>query len=136
MIFSDQHVRVWLYQHATDMRKSFRGLIALVKQQLHEDPLSGHLFVFINKRQSQMKILYYSEGGFCIWMKKLTQGQFKLAQKTGDKKAMTWQELQWLIDGIEFDNISYAKRYRGVRQTACFPVKYSPSQAQTLHATN
>lgn len=135
MIFSDQHVRVWLHQHATDMRKSFRGLITLVKQQLQEDPLSGHLFVFINKRQSQMKILYYSEGGFCIWMKKLTQGQFKLAQKNGDKKAMTWQELQWLIDGIEFDNVSYAKRYRGVRQTAGFPVKSCPSQAPTLPAT-
>lgn len=136
MIFSDQHVRVWLYQHATDMRKSFRGLIALVKQQLQEDPLSGHLFVFINKRQNQMKILYYSEGGFCIWMKKLTQGHFKMTQKAAGKKAMTWQELQWLIDGIEFDNISYAKRYRGDRQTTRFPVKSNASQAPTLHAKN
>jgi len=48
MIFSDHSVRVWLYQQPTDMRKSFKGLIGLVKTQLKENPLSGHLFVFIS----------------------------------------------------------------------------------------
>jgi transposase len=110
MILSDHTVRVWLYQQATDMRKSFRGLIALVKTQLEEDPLSGHLFVFINKRKTYMKVLYYSEGGFCIWMKKLTQGQFAFSEHMDKKKSMSWQELQWLIDGVEFEKIKYRKR--------------------------
>jgi len=112
MIFSDHSVRVWLYQQATDMRKSFKGLVGLVKNQLKEDPLSGHLFVFVNKRKTHMKVLYYSDGGFCIWMKKLTQGQFVFKEQLEHKKPMTWSELQWLIDGIEIEKISYRKRYK------------------------
>jgi len=111
MIFVDHVVRVWLYQQATDMRKSFKGLIALVKNQLQEDPLSGHLFVFINKRKTYMKVLYYSQGGFCIWMKKLTQGQFAFVEQA-ENKSMSWQELQWLIEGIEVEKVRYRKRYQ------------------------
>ena len=109
MILSDQSVRVWLYPKATDMRKSFKGLIALVKNQLNEDPLSGHLFVFINKRKNHMKVLYYTDGGFCIWMKKLTQGQFAF-QSQAEKSTMNWQQLQWIIEGIEFEKTRYRKR--------------------------
>ncbi len=112
MILSDHTVRVWLFQQATDMRKSFRGLIVLVKNQLQEDPLSGQLFVFINKRKTYMKVLYYSHGGFCIWMKKLTQGQFAFSAHSEKKKSMSWSELQWLIDGVEFEKINYRKRYK------------------------
>jgi transposase len=96
------------------MRRSFKGLIGLVKQQLQEDPLSGHLFVFINKRRTYIKILYYQQGGFCIWMKKLTQGQFAFSEKGPIKKVMTWTELQWLIDGVEIEKIQYRKRHRFV----------------------
>ena len=112
MIFSDQHLKVWLYKLPTDMRKSFRGLIALVKQKLDENPLSGQLFVFINKRKTYMKILYYDQGGFCIWSKKLTQGQFALPSSNNNKQPLTWQQLQWLIEGIEFDQVRYRKRYK------------------------
>lgn len=117
MILANHDVRVWLYQRATDMRKSFKGLIGLVKQQLQEDPLSGHLFVFINKRKTYIKILYYSEGGFCIWMKRLTQGQFAFTQEPTLKKAMSWHELQWLIEGIDMEKVRYRKRHRTTSQT-------------------
>jgi len=94
------------------MRKSFRGLIGLVKTQLKEDPLSGHLFVFVNKRKTYIKVLYYSDGGFCIWMKKLTQGQFVFKEHGEHKKSMSWSELQWLIDGIEIEKMRCRKRYK------------------------
>jgi transposase len=58
MFFPKSRVRIWLYAKPTDMRKSFDGLSALVKHQLQEDPLSGQLFVFINRRRTQMKVLY------------------------------------------------------------------------------
>ncbi len=112
MIISDRNVRVWLYQQPTDMRKSFKGLIALVKNNLNEDPLSGHLFVFINKRKTYMKILYYAESGFCIWSKKLIQGQFAFDQSTQAKQSMTWTQLQWLIDGIIIEKARYQKRFK------------------------
>jgi transposase len=109
MILSDHQVRVWLYQRPTDMRKSFTGLIALVKHQLYEDPLSGHLFAFINKRRNYMKVLYYAHGGFCIWSKRLTAGQFALPAG-GVKQALHWNELMWLIDGIDVRQVKYRKR--------------------------
>lgn len=57
MLFSEANVRVWLCTEPVDMRKSFNGLSALVKHRLSEDPLSGHLYVFVNRRKTQMKIL-------------------------------------------------------------------------------
>ena len=57
MFFPESQVRVWLYARPTDMRKSFDGLSALVKNTLREDPLSGHLFVFINRKRSQADLL-------------------------------------------------------------------------------
>lgn len=111
----ETNVRVWLYRRSTDMRKSFRGLIALVKSQLEEDPLSGHLFVFINRRKTYMKVLYYAQGGFCIWMKKLTQGQFAFSQSASVKQPLSWNELQWLIEGMEVKKVRYRKRHQLLR---------------------
>jgi transposase len=119
MIFSDQNMRVWLCTRPTDMRKSFRGLISLVKNQLAEEPLSGQLFVFINRRKSYMKILYYAQGGFCIWSKRLTRGQFGVNDKGEIKQPMNWSELQWLIDGIEVEKVRYHKRHHYVPQAMC-----------------
>ncbi len=111
MILSDHQVRVWLYQRPTDMRKSFPGLIGLVSNQLKEDPLSGQLFAFINRRRTHIKVLYYAQGGFCIWMKKLTQGQFSLNDRGELKKTLSYAQLQWLIEGIEIKQVSYRKRF-------------------------
>ena len=66
------------------MRKSYDGLSVLVKQKMRENPLSGHLFVFINRKQTQMKILYFDRSGYCIWSKRLEQGQFHYCKK-GEK---------------------------------------------------
>ncbi len=112
VILSDQSLRVWLYTKPTDMRKSFQGLISLVKCQLEEEPISGQLFVFVNRRKTYMKILYYAQGGFCIWSKQLTQGQFGIDDKVGMKQAISWSQLQWLIEGIDIERVRYRKRYR------------------------
>ena len=60
MLIPDSQVRIWLYGWPTDMRKSFDGLSALVRTKLAEDPLSGQLFVFINRRRTQLKVLYFA----------------------------------------------------------------------------
>ena len=74
MFFPEGQVRVHVYGCPVDMRKSFDGLYALTRQELGTDPLSGHLFVFINRRATQMKVLYWDRTGFCIWTKRLKQG--------------------------------------------------------------
>jgi transposase len=63
-------VRIWLASQPTDLRKSFDTLAELVRQHLHRDPLSGHVFVFHNKRRDRVKLLYWDEDGFVIVYKK------------------------------------------------------------------
>jgi len=76
MLFPEGAVRVHLYGRPVDMRKSFDGLYALARHGVGQDPLSGHLFVFINRRATQMKVLYWDRSGFCIWAKRLESGRF------------------------------------------------------------
>ena len=66
-------IKVYLARGTTDMRKSFDGLYALTRQELGLDPLSGQLFAFINRRATQIKVLYFDRTGFCVWAKRLEQ---------------------------------------------------------------
>lgn len=77
------------------MRKSFNGLYSLIKNELGEDPLSGHLFVFINKRGNYLKVFYFYRTGFCIWAKKSEQGRFRWQSFSG--KALLWTQLKLLF---------------------------------------
>ena len=65
MIALPPQIRVFLYRLPTDMRRSFNGLIALTESALKQDPLSGSLFVFVNRRRDRIKILYWGQSGFC-----------------------------------------------------------------------
>jgi transposase len=105
-------VRIWLCTKPTDMRKSFDGLTVLVKNQLDEDPLSGQLFVFINKRKTQMKILYFDRSGYCIWAKRLEQGQFNFQSNGHGKNELSPIQLQLLLEGIKVEKHRQYKRYR------------------------
>ncbi len=78
MFFPESKVKIWLCSKPTDMRKSFDGLAALTKNHMAEDPLSGHLFVFINRRKTHVKILYFDRNGYCLWMKRLEQARFNV----------------------------------------------------------
>ncbi len=69
--------RIFVYTRPTDMRKSFDGLAALVRDQLGADPLSGHLFVFRSRQGDRLKMLYWDEDGFVIVYKRLEAGTFR-----------------------------------------------------------
>ena len=66
--------RIWLCTTPTDMRKSFTGLSAAVKRLLGENPASGEWFVFVNRRGTQIKVLYFDRSGYCIWSKRYLTG--------------------------------------------------------------
>lgn len=68
--------RIWLCVQPVDMRKSYDGLCALVRNHLGADPMDGHWYVFINRRRQQMKVLAFERGGFCLWCKRLEAGHF------------------------------------------------------------
>ncbi len=75
--------RIWLCMQPTDIRRSFDGLSALVRQHLGEDPSSGQWFAFINRRRTQIKVLAFEEGGYCVWSKRLEQGRFAAENAAG-----------------------------------------------------
>lgn len=103
--------RIWLCTQATDMRKSFTGLTALVKNQLGQNPLSGHYFVFVNLRKTQMKILYFEPSGYCLWSQRLEQGQYRVQPTTTGQRELTRTDLQLILAGIEVQKSKQFKRY-------------------------
>jgi transposase len=83
------------------MRKSYDSLAALVSSELGEDPLSGSLFVFLNRQRNRVKIIYYESGGFCIWMKRLEIGSFSLPLGEGTKQKIDPGALSMLLEGLK-----------------------------------
>ena len=110
MFFPEGAVRVRVYGRPVDMRKSFDGLYALTRQELGCNPLSGELFVFINRRATQMKVLYWDRTGFCVWAKRLEQGRFVSDWSRVTTREMDWTGLKLLLEGIE--PARFRKRFR------------------------
>ena len=91
--------RVYVYGKPVDMRKSFDGLHHLVRHTLDEDPASGDLFLFINRRRNFIKGLLWDRTGFVIIAKRLENGQFRLRNKA-DKVLIEMRSLRMLLDGV------------------------------------
>ncbi|HEX7325924.1 MAG TPA: IS66 family insertion sequence element accessory protein TnpB [Rhodanobacteraceae bacterium] len=96
-------LQLWLCTRPTDMRKSYDGLAALVRSQLQRDPLCGQGFVFINRRRTQLRCLYFEAGGYCIWGKRLERGRYRAVQPSSvDVTALSPAEFQALIEGLDW----------------------------------
>ncbi len=95
------------------MRKSFNGLCGLVRSRFQRNPLSGEVFIFINKRRDRIKLLRWEEGGFILYYKLLEQGTIELP--AWDKKSATyplsWTVLVMMVGGISIKNIQKRKRF-------------------------
>jgi transposase len=97
-------VRVFMARGATDMRKSFDTLAAVVCDVVDEDPQSGHLFVFVNRRKNRMKMLWWDRSGYCLLAKRLEHGQFCVYDQAAGKAGayqMKSSELMLLLEGID-----------------------------------
>ena len=90
----------WLCTRPTDMRKQHQGLIALVSDFMGMNPLSGQGFVFINARRTLLKCLYFEPGGYCLWYKRLEQGEFARLRAPADARhlALSATELHSLLE--------------------------------------
>ena len=92
--------QIFLVAGVTDMRKSFRGLPAIVQNTVGRDPLRG-LYVFCNRRRNRLKILFYDRGGYWVCAKRLEQGTFAWPEVGGTSLEMTPEELALLLGGID-----------------------------------
>ena len=104
--------KVFLAMGTTDMRKAINGLSVIVSEQMQLDIFSSNLFVFCNRSQTILKILYWDKNGFCLWQKRLEKDRFKWPQTSKEVMNITKRELSWVIDGL---NINQAHK----------PLKYS-----------
>jgi transposase len=131
MFFPEGRIRVFVYGQPTDMRKSYDGLYALARNGLRQDVLSGHLFVFINRRGSQIKILYFDRSGWCVWAKRLEAGRFISDWRDVHSREIDWTALKLMLEGIEVKR--RMKRYRLERNEV---ESSDAEQAASIASTN
>ena len=103
--------KVFLVAGTTDMRKSFDTLAAVVREVIQDDPLSGHLFVFCNRRRDRLKVLVWEESGFWLMAKRLEKGTFAWPDSTRGRVEYSTAELAALLAGLELSG-HRRKRYR------------------------
>jgi len=101
--------RIYLYRAPCDMRKSFDGLCGVVRSELGEDPISGSLFVFVNRRRNLIKLLYWDRDGYALWFKRLEKGRFRLPDMVSDTARIDRLQLTLLLEGVVPKKVN--KRY-------------------------
>ena len=113
MIHLPASVRVYLCLTPTDMRRSFDGLHALVRDYLGMDAFAGHLYLFTNRRRDRLKIIYWDNSGFAIWAKRLEAGVFVIpsGEPGSTRFEITIEELGALLSGIDLEQANRHKRY-------------------------
>ena len=115
-------VRVFLCTRPTDLRKGFDGLSGLVQECFSQDLLTGHLFLFLNRRRDRIKILYFDRDGLAIWYKRLEVGCFEDLKPTPDAAQpagsagieLSVTDLALILGGIDLTTARRRKRYSRV----------------------
>jgi transposase len=103
MISNQLGARVYIALGATDMRKSINGLSILVEEQFELDLFSGSLFAFCNRKRDIVKILFWAENGFCVWMKRLEEDIFRWPDSEEEIVEVNQAALGWLLNGLDLD---------------------------------
>lgn len=116
MFFPEGQIRVFVYGQPVSMRLSYDGLYALARHSMGQNPMSGNLFAFINRRATQIKVLYFDRTGWCIWAKRLEQGRLIGNWDAVTTREMDWTGLKLLLEGIEPRRVR--QRYKTHAETA------------------
>ena len=93
--------RVFIALGATDRRKSINGLSLLVEEQFELDLFTGSYFAFCNRKRDIVKILYWADNGFCIWMKRLEKDVFRWPESEKEVVEVSQAALGWLLQGLD-----------------------------------
>lgn len=118
MLLLPRAVRVYVAAEPVNLRKSFDGLTNEVREVLRGDPLSGHVFVFLNRRKSMVKLLVWTRGGFTIVQKRLERGTFTFPRRVSCEATsveIDVHELGMLLEGIDASHVRVSKRWEPSR---------------------
>ena len=113
MLTLPSSVKIFIYAQPTDMRCGFNKLSMLAESFMGRDPLSGHLFVFFNKRGDKCKILFWDRTGFIIWYKRLEEGVFERLRPVNNAASIEVDvaKLTWILEGVDLFKTRRRKRY-------------------------
>ncbi len=107
-------VKLYVATQPVDVRKSFDGLSLYVQSVLRLEPLTGHLFIFFNRRRDQARILYWDRGGYALWAKRLERGRFALPQTLRESEGTACieaAELGLILEGITLAGACKRRRW-------------------------
>ena len=97
-------IRIFLATAPVDFRKAHDGLVAIVRDQLHDDPFDGSVFLFLNKRRDRVKLLLWDRNGFWLLYKRLERGTFRPIEQRGERRVeVSRAELSMLLEGIDLE---------------------------------
>ena len=93
------------------MRKSFDGLSGVIRNALQKDPLTGDIFIFLNRRRNQIKLLLFEGDGFSIYHKRLERGTYEIPDGGEDHLMLRYNELQFILQGVLLKSVRHRKRF-------------------------
>ena len=114
MFSSASQMKVYVAIGSTDMRKSINGLSLLVADQFDLDLFSGSLFAFCNRKRDIVKILYWADNGFCVWMKRLEKDIFRWPESEQEVMEVSRLALGWLLSGLDLSQAHKRLKYTSV----------------------
>ncbi len=116
MLHISPSCKYYLYNGNADMRKGFDSLYGLVTSQMLCDVLTGAIFIFINKKRNQLKLLLWEGDGLSLYHKRLEKGTYELPAVTDPSSAITLsaQQLQFILQGISLQKVHFRVRYKKI----------------------
>lgn len=120
MLSVPSSIRIFICATATDMRKQFDGLSALVTHAFGKDVMTGDYFVFVNRAQNRCKVLCWDRDGFAIWAKRLERGRFQLPAVEGESivAEIDGTTLAMILGGVDLESAKRRKRFQYSRSDA------------------
>jgi transposase len=120
MLMLPSAVKIYLASQPTDMRRGIDGLLGLVRSTLAADPYGGHMFVFIGRARDRVKVLFFEQGGFVVYYKRLERGRFQVRFPAPDATHVELEttELAMLLRGIDFFRVKQPTLWRPAQRSA------------------
>jgi transposase len=114
MLHLSSSASYFLYNGYADMRKGFDGLCGIITSQMSLNALNGSVFIFMNRRRTQVKLLLWESDGFAIYYKRLEQGTYELPFMDGASSTVVLEarQLQFILQGVSLNRIVYRRRLR------------------------